>query len=89
MNFADGRPVELVDGTRCAAWLGPGMMMQMGRPRAVRERNGASHAVPAGSDVASDDHRDCLGSSPTLAAPDVKSAVAWRTFELNPMMAWA
>ena len=22
----------------------------------------------------------------TLAAPDVKSAVAWRTFELNPMM---
>ena len=85
VNFADGRPIDLVTAPDAHHGTGPGMMMQMrpthrsaGAPqhllrfRPAPERKAAVTALPR--------------QLATLAAPDVKSAVAWRTFKLNPMI---
>ena len=83
VNFADGRPVELV--TRSDAGVGSGMMMQMARPRGSADETQLVMRFQPDATLAA-----LIVSLPrqlaALAAPDVKSAVAWRTFELNPMM---
>ena len=85
VNFADGRPVELVTASDVGGSFGPGMMMQMGRSRGSASEtellmqfqpDAALQATIAG----------LPRQLAALAAPDVKSAVAWRTFELNPMI---
>ena len=84
LDFADGRPVDLV--TAPDAGHGPGMMMQMMRPPR-RSAGAAELLMRFRPDRAL---KAAVTRLPrqlaTLAAPDVKSAVAWRTFELNPMM---
>ena len=83
VNFTDGRPVDLV--TRSDAGIGSGMMMQMARPReSPAETEPVMRFQPDATLAA---HIVSLPRQlATLAAPDVKSAIAWRTFELNPMM---
>jgi FtsP/CotA-like multicopper oxidase with cupredoxin domain len=84
IDFADGRPVDLV--TAPDAGHGPGMMMPMMGP--ARRSSGTPELLmrftpePALKAAVTRLPRRLA----TLAAPDVKSAVAWRTFELNPMM---
>ena len=85
VNFSDGRPVDLVTAPDTHHGAGPGMMMQMGPPRrsaAAAERLMRFKPDPALKPAVTRLPRALA----TLAAPDVKSAVAWRTFELNPMM---
>jgi FtsP/CotA-like multicopper oxidase with cupredoxin domain len=85
VSFADGRPVDLVTAPDAHHGTGPDMMMQM---RPTRRTAGAHRHLlrfrPA------PDLKAAVTALPrrlvTLAAPDVKSAVAWRTFELNPMI---
>jgi blue copper oxidase len=83
VDFADGRPVDLV--TSPDAGHGPGMMMPMMGPR---RSSGTAELLmrftpePALKAAVTRLPRQLA----TLAAPDVKSAVARRTFELNPMM---
>ena len=85
VNFADGRPVELVTASDVGGSFGPGMMMQMGRSRG--SANETELLMQFQPDAAL---QATIAGLPrqlaALAAPDVKSAVAWRTFELNPMM---
>ena len=85
VDFSDGRPVELVTTSEAGVGFGPGMMMQMGRSR----------GSPDGAELLMRFQPDAtlqvtVARLPrqlaALAAPDVKSAVAWRTFELNPML---
>jgi FtsP/CotA-like multicopper oxidase with cupredoxin domain len=84
VDFADGRPTDLVTGPEPGA--GPGMMMpMMGPPR--RSTGGTELLMRFRPDSALKAGVTRLPRRlATLAAPDVKSAVAWRTFELNPMM---
>ncbi len=83
VDFTNGRSVELM--TAPDAGHGPGMMIPMMGAR--RQAAGTVQAFmrfetdPALKAVVTRLPRQ-LG---TLAPPDVKSAVAWRTFELNPM----
>ena len=85
VNFADGRPVELVTRSDTGVGLGAGMMMQMGRSRGSPE--GAELVMRFQPDAGLQTTVVGLPRQlAALAAPDVKSAVAWRTFELNPMM---
>jgi FtsP/CotA-like multicopper oxidase with cupredoxin domain len=84
VDFADGRSIDLV--TAPGAGQGPGMMMPMMGP--PRRSGGAAELLmrfkpdPASKAAVTRLPRQLA----TLADPDVKSAVAWRTFELNPMM---
>jgi FtsP/CotA-like multicopper oxidase with cupredoxin domain len=85
VSFSDGRPVELVTTSDVGGSVGPGMMMQMGRSRgSPSEMELLMQFQPDATLQAT------IAGLPrqlaALAAPDVKSAVAWRTFELNPMM---
>lgn len=85
VDFSDGRTVDLVTAADTHHGAGPGMMMQMGPPRrsaAAPERLMQFKPDPALKPAVTQLPRALA----TLAAPDVKSAVAWRTFELNPMM---
>jgi FtsP/CotA-like multicopper oxidase with cupredoxin domain len=83
-DFADGRPVDLV--TAPDAGHGPGMMMPMMRP-GRRPGGAAELVVRFRPDAALKPAITGLpGRLATLAAPDAKSAVARRTFTLNPMM---
>jgi FtsP/CotA-like multicopper oxidase with cupredoxin domain len=84
VDFADGRPVDLVAAPDSGQ--GPGMMMRMmGSPR--RSGGGAELVMRFKPDPVL---KAAVASLPrrlaTLDPPDVKSAVIWRTFELNPMM---
>ena len=85
VNFADGRAVDLVTAPDTHHGDGPGMMMQMGPAR--RSVGETEHLLRFRPDP---ELKAAVTTLPrqlaTLAAPDVKSAVAWRTFELNPMM---
>lgn len=85
VNFADGRPVDLVTAHDVHHGTGPGMMMQM---RPTRRTTGAHQHLLRFTPAP--DLKAAVTALPrqlaTLAAPDVKSAVAWRTFELNPMV---
>jgi FtsP/CotA-like multicopper oxidase with cupredoxin domain len=84
VDFADGRPVDLV--TAADRGNGAGMMMPMMRP--PRRSAGRAELLmrfrpdPALKPAVTRPPRQLA----TLATPDVKSAVAWRTFELNSMM---
>jgi FtsP/CotA-like multicopper oxidase with cupredoxin domain len=84
VDFTDGRAVDLV--TAPDAGHGTGMMMPMMGGR--RQSTGAIETFmrfeidPALKAAITRPPRQLA----TLAPPDVKSAVAWRTFELNPMM---
>ena len=84
VNFADGRAVDL--SRRPMRIMGAGMMMQMMAARAP-SCGEMEHLMQFRPDPAL---KAAVTRLPrqlaTLAAPDVKSAVAWRTFELNPMM---
>jgi FtsP/CotA-like multicopper oxidase with cupredoxin domain len=84
VDFGDGRPVDLL--TAPDAGHGPGMMMpMMGPPR--RSAGGVELMMRFKANAAA---KAAVTRLPrqlgALAEPDVKSAVAWRTFELNPMM---
>ena len=85
VSFADGQAVDLVTAPDAHHGTGPGMMMQMGPAR--RLAGEIQHLLRFRPDPAL---KATVTTVPrhltTLAAPDVKSAVAWRTFELNPMM---
>ena len=85
VNFADGRSVDLVTAPDAHHESGPGMMMQMGPAR--RSAGDTEHLLRFRPDPGL---KATVATLPrqlaTLAAPEVKSAVAWRTFELNPMM---
>jgi cuproxidase len=84
VDFTDGRAVDLV--TAPDAGHGPGMMMPMMGAR--RQGAGTTETFmrfetdPALKAAVTRLPRQLA----TLAPPDVKSSVAWRTFELNPMM---
>lgn len=85
VNVMDGRPVDLVTAPDAQGGMGPGMMMQMNRsPASTGEtqlllRLKPDPALPAAV-------TRLPGKLTDLASPDVKSAVAWRTFTLDPMM---
>jgi FtsP/CotA-like multicopper oxidase with cupredoxin domain len=84
VDFADGRPVDLV--TAPDAGRGPSMMMPM-----MGTRSRLAGAVEAFMRFEPDPALKATVTRlprqlATLAPPDIKSAVAWRTFELNPMM---
>ena len=83
VNFADGRPVELVTASDVGGSFGSGM--QMGRSRSSRNETELLMQFQPDASL-----QATIAGLPrklaALAAPDVKSAVAWRTFELNPMM---
>ena len=85
VNFSDGRPAKLVTAADMFSATGPGMMMPMMRPReSVAETQVVMHFKPDPALKAAVTRlpRDLAA----LASPDIKSAVAWRTFVLNPMM---
>jgi FtsP/CotA-like multicopper oxidase with cupredoxin domain len=84
VDFTDGRAVDLV--TAPDAGHGPGMMMPMmgARSRAAGATEAFMRFQPDPALKASVTRLP--GQLATLAPPDVKSAVAWHTFELNPMM---
>ena len=85
VNFSDARPVDLVTRPDTQHGSGPGMMMmQMGRPRGAGKTEAFMRFQP-----------DSALTAPVLrlprelgrlAAADIGSAVAWRTFVLDPMM---
>ena len=85
VNFSDGQPTELVTATGMQGGMGPGTMMSMMRPREfAAEAQVFMHFKPDSALKAA------ITSLPRelarLASPDIKSAVEWRTFVLNPMM---
>ena len=84
VNFAGGQPVELVTGPDTHHGMGPGMMMQMGPARRFggTETFMRFHPDPALKATVTRLPQQLT----TLAAPDIKSAVKWRTFVLDPMM---
>ncbi len=84
VDFTNGRSVDLVIAPD--AGDGPGMMMPM-----MGTRRQAAGAVETFMRFETDPAlKAAVTGLPrqlaTLAPPDVKSAVAWRTFELSPMM---
>ena len=86
VNFSDGRPIDLVTAPDIHGGMGPGMMMmQMGRPRissGETEHLMSFKPDPALKAVITRLPRELA----KLASPDIKSAVEWRTFVLDPMM---
>lgn len=84
VNFADGRPVDLMTAPETFGGMGPGMMMQMMRPRGSQSTERLMRFSPdPGLNAAVTRLPRALAALPS---PDVKSAVAWRTFVLNPML---
>jgi FtsP/CotA-like multicopper oxidase with cupredoxin domain len=84
VDFSNGRATDLVTAPDAHSAGGPGMMMQMGPAR--RSAGAAGRLMQFKPDPAlKPDVTGLPRALATLAAPDVKSAVAWRTFELNPM----
>ena len=84
VDFGDGRSVDLVTAPNTAG--GPGMMMpMMGSPR-----RSAGSVEPLMRFAPDPVLKAAVTRLPrqlaALVEPDIKSAVAWRTFELNPMM---
>jgi FtsP/CotA-like multicopper oxidase with cupredoxin domain len=82
VDFADGRPVDLV--TASHATRGPGMMMMGARSHSAEAVNAFMRFEPDQTLKAAVTRLPRRLA--TLAPPDVKSAVAWRTFELNPLI---
>jgi FtsP/CotA-like multicopper oxidase with cupredoxin domain len=84
VDFSDGRPADLVTAPDLHR-MGPGMMMPMGRAR------GATRGTELLMRFRPDPAVNATVTRPprtlaTLAPPDIASAVAWRTFTLDPMM---
>ena len=85
VDFTDGRSADLVTAPDTHHGGGAGMMMQMGPAR--RSADTAERLMQFKPDLTLKPTVTRLPRAlTTLAAPDVKSAVAWRTFELNPML---
>ena len=85
VNFSDGRPVELVTGPDIHHGMGPGMMMMpMGPARGSGGTETFMRFIPDPALKAAVTRLP--RQLTTLAAPDIKSAVEWRTFVLDPMM---
>jgi FtsP/CotA-like multicopper oxidase with cupredoxin domain len=84
VDFSDGRPVELVTAPDTHHDAGPGMMMMpTARPRGTAaEILVGFRPDPALKAGVKRLPRDLV----RIAPPDIAAAVAWRTFELNPMM---
>ena len=84
VNFAGGQPVDLVTAPDTHHGMGPGMMMRMAPARrpGVTETFMRFNPDPGLKAAVTRLPRQLA----TLAAPDVKSAVEWRTFVLDPMM---
>ncbi|MEX0841206.1 MAG: multicopper oxidase domain-containing protein, partial [Xanthobacteraceae bacterium] len=84
VNFADGQAVELVTAPDTHHGTGPGMMMSMGP---ARRPGGTETFLRFNPDPGL---KAAVMRLPrqlaTVAAPDIKSAVEWRTFVLDPMM---
>jgi FtsP/CotA-like multicopper oxidase with cupredoxin domain len=87
VDFADGRPADLVTAPDAGHGRGgPGMMMPMMGARS-RSAGAAEAFMRFQPDPALKATVTRLPQRlATLAPPGVKSAVAWRTFELDPMM---
>jgi FtsP/CotA-like multicopper oxidase with cupredoxin domain len=84
-DFSDGRAVDLVTGPDTHHGGGPGMTMPMMRPRATAggiERLMRFESDPATKAAVTRLPRQLM----SLPAPDIKSAVKWRTFVLEPML---
>jgi cuproxidase len=84
VSFADGRPVDLITAPDSSHGAGPGMMMQMGRLRGAGETEVLMRFQPDPALKA--EVARLPRELAALAPPDIKSAVAWRTFVLDPMM---
>jgi FtsP/CotA-like multicopper oxidase with cupredoxin domain len=84
VNFADGRAVSLVTGPDVHHGMGPGMMMQMQRPRGPGGTETFMRFIPDRARQAAVTRLP--QQLATMPAPDIKSAVEWRTFVLDPMM---
>jgi FtsP/CotA-like multicopper oxidase with cupredoxin domain len=85
VNFAGGQPVDLVTGPDIHHGMGPGMMMMPMAP--ARGAGGTQTFMRFTPDPGLKAAVTRLPRAlTTLAAPDIKSAVQWRTFELDPMM---
>ena len=82
VNFAGGQPVDLVTGPDIHHGTGPGMMMMPARGSGGTETFMRFNPDPALKVAVTRLPRQLAA----LAAPDIKSAVAWRTFVLDPMM---
>jgi FtsP/CotA-like multicopper oxidase with cupredoxin domain len=83
VNFADGRAVELVTAPDTHHGMGPGMMMGSARAFGATETFMRFNPDPGLTAAVTRLPRQLT----TLAAPDLKSAVEWKTFALDPMMA--
>jgi blue copper oxidase len=83
VNFSDGRPIELLtlDGSD---GFGPGMMMPKMRSRVSTGGTEVFMRFQPDPTLKADVTR-LPRELAELSPPDVKSAVKWRTFELNPM----
>lgn len=86
VSFSDGRPGDLVTAPDAHHGTGAGMMMRMARPG---EGSGAATELlmrfrpdPVLPAAVTRLPRELT----RLASPDIASAVAWRTFELDPML---
>jgi blue copper oxidase len=85
VNFSDGRPIDLVTRPDTHHGSGPGMMMmRMGSPTTAGETEVLMRFQPDSALRAAVTHLP--QELARLAAPDIGSAVAWRTFVLDPMM---
>ncbi len=85
VNFFDGQPVALLTAPDSHGGMGPSMMMQMMRPRGSTGETETFmwfRPDPALKAAVTQLPRALA----VLPPPDVKSAVAWRTFVLNPML---
>lgn len=83
VDFADGQPADLVTALDALGSMGPGAMMRMDGLRG----SGSGHLMRFRPDPAVRADITRLPHALTqLAPPDVASAVAWRTFVLDPML---
>jgi FtsP/CotA-like multicopper oxidase with cupredoxin domain len=86
IDFSDGRSVELVTAPDTQHGMGPGMMMQMRPPRRGLGGDTESLLRFSPDPALQATIRQLPRKLAALAAPDIKAAVTWRTFVLNPMM---
>jgi FtsP/CotA-like multicopper oxidase with cupredoxin domain len=84
VDFADGRTIDLVTAPDPHHGAGPRMMKQMAPARRSTGETELLLRFKPGYELKASVTR-LPRQLATLASPDVKSAVAWRTFELNPM----
>jgi FtsP/CotA-like multicopper oxidase with cupredoxin domain len=81
VDFCDARPVDLVTTSITSGGMGPGMMMPTRAPAGVTALFMHFRPDPTRKAAVTRLPRELA----RLAPPDLKSAVEWRTFVLNPM----